>query len=133
MSTKKPVDEKISNIPPFGLRMLPDLKERIAQAAEKSGRSMNAEIVSRLEFTLDSHVADEKELRSLVDQVEEYKRLLIEKINNQNGQTALFKSVCHHILSYGDDIPSELTKFAEEMLSIYSVEASDIATDVEKR
>lgn len=48
--------------------MLPDLKERIAQAAEVSGRSMNAEIVSRLEFTLDSHVADEKELRALVDQ-----------------------------------------------------------------
>lgn len=133
MSTKKSVDEKISNIPPFGLRMLPDLKERIARAAEESGRSMNAEIVSRLEFTLDSHVADEKELRSLVDQVEEYKRLLIEKINNQKGQTALFKSACHHILSYGDDIPPELTKFAEEMLSIYSVEASDIAADVEKR
>ncbi|MFN6983489.1 MAG: Arc family DNA-binding protein [Rhizobium oryzihabitans] len=109
------------------------MRERIAREAEKSGRSMNTEIVSRLEFTLDSHVADEKELRSLVDQVEEYKSLLIEKINNQKGQTALFKSVCHHILSYGDDIPPELTKFAEEMLSIYSVEASDIAADVEKR
>lgn len=117
----------------FNLRFPDGMRERIAREAEKSGRSMNTEIVSRLEFTLDSHVADEKELRSLVDQVEEYKRLLIEKINNQKGQTALFKSVCHHILSYGDDIPPELIKFAEEMLSIYSVEASDIAADVEKR
>lgn len=117
----------------FNLRLPDGMRERIAREAEKSGRSMNTEIVSRLEFTLDSHVADEKELRSLVDQVEEYKSLLIEKINNQKGQTALFKSVCHHILSYGDDIPPELTKFAEEMLSIYSVEASDIAADVEKR
>ncbi|MEJ1173191.1 Arc family DNA-binding protein [Agrobacterium sp. CMT1] len=116
----------------FNLRFPDGMRERIAREAEKSGRSMNTEIVSRLEFTLDSHVADEKELRSLVNQVEEYKRLLIEKINNQKGQTALFKSACHHILSYGDDIPPELIKFAEEMLSIYSVEASDIAADVEK-
>lgn len=36
-------------IAPFGLRMLPDLKEKIEQAARESGRSMNAEIVARLE------------------------------------------------------------------------------------
>lgn len=36
-------------IAPFGLRMLPDLKEKIEQAARDSGRSMNAEIVARLE------------------------------------------------------------------------------------
>lgn len=49
MSTKKRVEDKISNIPPFGLRMLPELKERVAQAAEETGRSLNAEIVARLE------------------------------------------------------------------------------------
>ncbi|NTE36669.1 Arc family DNA-binding protein [Agrobacterium tumefaciens] len=49
MSTKKRVEDKISNIPPFGLRMLPELKERVAQAAEEAGRSLNAEIVARLE------------------------------------------------------------------------------------
>lgn len=31
--------------------MLPDLKERVEQAARESGRSMNAEIVARLEST----------------------------------------------------------------------------------
>lgn len=53
MSTKKPLDEKISNIPPFGLRMMPELKERISQAAEATGRSMNAEIVVRLESSFE--------------------------------------------------------------------------------
>ena len=45
-------------IAPFGLRMLPDLKEKIEQAARESGRSMNAEIVARLErsFTADKEV-----------------------------------------------------------------------------
>lgn len=35
-------------IAPFGLRMLPDLRDRVEQAARTSGRSMNAEIVARL-------------------------------------------------------------------------------------
>ncbi|GEM_PF-2067979 len=53
MSTKKPADEKVSNIPPFGLRMLPGMKDRISRAAIENGRSMNAEIVKRLQDTLD--------------------------------------------------------------------------------
>ncbi|QMV72989.1 Arc family DNA-binding protein [Comamonas piscis] len=36
-------------IAPFGLRMLPELREKIEAAARESGRSMNAEVVSRLE------------------------------------------------------------------------------------
>jgi hypothetical protein len=36
-------------IAPFGLRMLPELREKIESAARDSGRSMNAEIVARLE------------------------------------------------------------------------------------
>ncbi|TPW27798.1 Arc family DNA-binding protein [Martelella alba] len=41
--------ELLANIAPFGLRMQPELKEKIKQAAEDNGRSMNAEIVQRLE------------------------------------------------------------------------------------
>jgi hypothetical protein len=54
MSTKKPSEEKIANVPPFGLRMLPELKERIAKAAAENSRSMNAEIVARLEESISS-------------------------------------------------------------------------------
>lgn len=44
-------DEKelMANITPFGLRMQPDLKARIAKAAKDNNRSMNAEIIDRLE------------------------------------------------------------------------------------
>lgn len=38
-----------TRIAPYGLRMPPDLKERVQAAADASGRSMNAEIVHRLE------------------------------------------------------------------------------------
>lgn len=37
------------HIPPFGLRMQPDLKARLEESATAAGRSLNAEIVSRLE------------------------------------------------------------------------------------
>src|SRR4051812_27210298 len=53
MSIKKSPGEKIGNIAPFGLRMLPDLKARIEEAAAESGRSLNAEIVARLEQSFD--------------------------------------------------------------------------------
>ncbi len=49
MSDKKPEAVRVSSIPPFGLRMLPELRERIASAAQENGRSLNGEIVSRLE------------------------------------------------------------------------------------
>jgi hypothetical protein len=38
-----------AHIAPFGLRMQPDLREKLEAAATKSGRSLNAEIVERLE------------------------------------------------------------------------------------
>lgn len=58
MSLKKPTTEKIGNVTPFGLRMLPDLKRRIEEAADKSGRSLNAEIVTRLDRSLDGNLPD---------------------------------------------------------------------------
>ena len=37
-----------SHIAPFGLRMQPDLRERLENSASKNGRSLNAEITDRL-------------------------------------------------------------------------------------
>lgn len=39
----------MANIPPFGLRMQPDLKARVEEAARANNRSLNAEIVNRIE------------------------------------------------------------------------------------
>lgn len=45
--------ELVADIKPFGLRMQPDLKARIAEAARENNRSMNSEIVARLEGGID--------------------------------------------------------------------------------
>ncbi len=94
MSTKKPDDEKIANIAPFGLRMPPSLRDRVKATAEARGRSMNAEIISTLELAYppddaplpgepmdkdlySSFLADEDEIWSIIRTVDELKDRLI--------------------------------------------------------
>lgn len=50
----------MANIPPFGLRMQPELKGRVEAAARANNRSLNAEIVDRLErsFLTDQERSD---------------------------------------------------------------------------
>lgn len=38
-----------SHIAPFGLRMQPELREKLEESAAKNGRSLNAELIARLE------------------------------------------------------------------------------------
>lgn len=45
----------MANIPPFGLRMQPDLKAKVEDAARANNRSLNAEIIARLEESLDGN------------------------------------------------------------------------------
>lgn len=49
MTTPTNTRRPTSHIAPFGVRMQPDLKARLEGAATASGRSLNAEIVDRLE------------------------------------------------------------------------------------
>lgn len=47
-------ERKVASIAPFGLRMQPELKQQIEEQARANGRSLNAEIVWRLEQSLAS-------------------------------------------------------------------------------
>ncbi len=66
------------------LRLPPGMRDRIAVAARETGRSMNAEIVSRLEKSLDQFktleqlVAEVEQSRELWGRVEELERKLRE-------------------------------------------------------
>ncbi len=50
-------ERKVASIAPFGLRMQPELKHQSEEQARANGRSLNAEIVWRLEQSL-GHKAD---------------------------------------------------------------------------
>lgn len=45
---------KTRDINPFGLRMQPELKDLLDREAKISGRSLNAEIVHRLQLSIDN-------------------------------------------------------------------------------
>lgn len=75
------------DIAPFGVRMPPELKEYLAQKAQENKRSLNAEIVERLEmseyqdcehsngfyFLLQDFKELEKEYERLQDEFDEFK------------------------------------------------------------
>jgi hypothetical protein len=46
------IDRKVADIPPFGLRMQTDLKRKLEAAARANNRSLNSEIVARLEQSI---------------------------------------------------------------------------------
>lgn len=48
------------DLAPLGLRMPPEIKERIEAAAKENGRSMNAEILDRLQKSFESNAFEEK-------------------------------------------------------------------------
>jgi hypothetical protein len=56
----------VANIPPFGLRMQPDLKARVEESARRNGRSLNGEIVQALE----QFFPPEPSLDELLDEIE---------------------------------------------------------------
>lgn len=70
MATSRTTRPPTSHIAPFGVRMQPDLKERLEKSAHDAGRSLNAEIVARLEasFQIESglSVFDKEFLLGLV-------------------------------------------------------------------
>lgn len=65
--TKK--TERIPNsaIAPFALRMQPDLKAALEESAQATGRSLNAEIVARLQISLDDERADSLAILALTE------------------------------------------------------------------
>jgi hypothetical protein len=45
------IDRKMADIPPFGLRMRKQFKRKLEAAARANNRSLNSEIVARLELS----------------------------------------------------------------------------------
>jgi hypothetical protein len=64
-------ETKIASIPPFGLRMQPALKRRIEGAAKGNGRSLNSEIVARLEQSFREEGGSALDLEKRVEKLED--------------------------------------------------------------
>lgn len=67
MSVRKPDEEKIGSVAPFGLRLLPELRQRLEEAASRHGHSLNREITRRLERSFDLDPGDETRLKTTIE------------------------------------------------------------------
>lgn len=79
MSSKKSPTEKIGNVTPFGLRLLPELRARVEEAARQSKRSLNAEIVARLEASFSDILSSDEDFVDVISEIEKLKYRLIQK------------------------------------------------------
>lgn len=137
MTAKKADREKLSSIAPFGLRMLPEMRQRVSEAAEDNGRSMNSEIVARLQATFDSEdMKDEgqqerdelwreihrRDARIRQVETEAYERTkAIEEINAHlraivAQKDVIIKVVCYEVMSQGDRIMPRTFELASDMV-----------------
>lgn len=55
MSASKPDSLRMRDLNPTGVRLAPDLKKRLMEAAGASNRSLSAEIVARLEASFQAN------------------------------------------------------------------------------
>lgn len=98
-----------AHIAPFGVRMQPELKERLEQAAQQSGRSLNAELVARLERSFDT--PETAVLLSAFSRVEyALAQVELEKVS-ERARTAVFavhlRDVCERLLPIASDKKTE--------------------------
>lgn len=95
----------IRDIAPFGVRMPPDLKERVSAAAKANNRSMNAEIVATLEEKYPAPTP-----RSLKEEFARWEELLfqreqlLEALESSNDRNSvLFKDGIRKLRELGDE------------------------------
>ena len=75
-----PMTKDIHRITPYPLRLFPDFRKKLEDVAKANGRSLNAEIVARLEWSFSKEIpTDEKEIASLHRRV--IKQVLAEELD----------------------------------------------------
>lgn len=97
-------------IAPFGLRMMPELREKIEEAARQSGRSMNAEVVARIEasFSMEEEAfKDGFDLQSLKREVARLKDALEAAQRADGLSSALVRAVAAMARAAIERLPAE--------------------------
>lgn len=135
----------------FNLRFPEGMRERISLEADRSGRSMNAEIIARLSFTLDGNLGDRQELSATIDR---YQKIILEYgsqiaqlvtmknsykfIADQNDialrqQATFLESICH-LIAEDPSVSDHLRNFASktiEAIAFHDAEGgNELSTDI---
>ena len=74
------IDRKMADIPPFGLRMRTELKRKLEAAARADNRSLNSEIVARLELSFRQQDQQPGATDTLLESDQENRLRMLEEI-----------------------------------------------------
>ena len=104
---KKPQDTESRHADKYVVRFPSGMRDRIREASETSGRSMNAEIVARLQESFDGagSASDVRHLKREIDLKDEHNRMLsvlLRAAGEEMGDTPLGRT-CRRITSFGEE------------------------------
>ncbi len=120
----------------YVVRFPDGMRDRLKEEAANSGRSLNAEIVNRISFTLENHPETILDLMTQIDGVENEitvmegdlrsQALEIAELKRQNGKlleiietnSEFQNRLMYRVLSYLDEIPRDLAIWAYDMIQL---------------
>lgn len=127
MSKKTEVRPATGHINPFGLRMQPELRARLEAAATESGRSLNAEIVDRLEASFRRSIDDDEIIAKVGELSEGIERLgrdaQIAKAGAYTSSKLLAKVIDAR---FGPNPPPEIKRVREASLAVVELYQSAV-------
>jgi hypothetical protein len=128
-----------ANIAPFGLRMQPALRKKIEAEAGAAGRSVNAEIVARLEHSLEPSASQPQDqrlisslhvqirlLRSVIKHAASFMKSILSSKNN--GEMTDVERIV--LEDYVDDL-LDISDEQDEIKPLKMVTETDIVTDIQ--
>jgi hypothetical protein len=113
----------------FVLRMPDGMREQLREIAKKSGRSMNAEIVARLERTLEAGAPDHQELKTLRAATELALASASKLDADLSKHLIISQAFCLAILGDREDTSERVRKLAEDMHDVYYTEFHEAGED----
>ncbi|MDR6101031.1 hypothetical protein QE369_001209 [Agrobacterium larrymoorei] len=112
----------------FPLRFPDGMREEIKRLADEDGQSMNTKIIELLGFSLEESGTDIEGLyQNIIEQRQEIARLRKQlEISRENRTHILWE-----ILRYANEIPPELTVWADRLLRIEDPTSDWVEDDIE--
>lgn len=136
------------NVDKLLLRFPEGMRDRIKEAAEKSGRSMNAEVVTRLEFALEHDIWEREKFIRLLDKKQavldsafmhlakqlqatnSYKNLFAYEKALRLKQAGLLETLCAAIDAASPDLPPSLVELSSKIqASNIDIELAPVEVD----
>ncbi|MDN7760116.1 Arc family DNA-binding protein [Burkholderia multivorans] len=117
----------------FVVRLPDGMREQIAEEARKNNRSMNAEIVARLEFSLDPN--NDPERIAALDQVAEYTKRVLEATDGEiaamrrlvDAQEAMLSVTGGYLKAMAERVPRSENEVSNELVALMASLGSALA------